>query len=139
MAQADARPRMITTLVIVGGSFEPSECTQVLGITPTATCRKGERRKEYAPPAHASEWGWQTGWLLFESIDDSVSVVIDKFWPLQREVRAYVKDVGAQVAVVTAVEVYEDRPEYGLSRRTIKRLAALGAEYSMDLYDYRQD
>ena len=40
------------------------------------------------------------------------------------------------VGICCSVTIWEDRPIYDLSAKVIKRLADIGCEFGLDIYDY---
>ena len=46
---------------------------------------------------------------------------------------------GHQISVVCYITIWRDRPVYDLSRKVVKKLAEIEAEFGIDLYDYSED
>lgn len=72
----------------------------------------------------------------FISIDDAVAEVLDAISPVRERVQQWSASNATQVGIECSVSIYNDRPIYELSAKTISRLADLRCGFVMDIFDY---
>jgi hypothetical protein len=80
----------------------------------------------------------ETAWITFDSLDDSVRLLLDILWPAHERIVDFCLKSGATAAFLTGVRIHGARPDYSLAHKSISRMADLRAGYSLDIYDYRE-
>lgn len=72
-------------------------------------------------------------------MDDAIGSLLNQVWPHKDAITSYVADHGLSTTLECSVRIWSGPPLYILSVETMRRLVALNAELSLDLYDYRED
>jgi len=130
--------RIKTCFVISGDNFHPDEFTQAIGISPTSYHVKDTVLEEERPPAPISEWILESDWDSKDNIDDGIKEILEILQPFISKITEFCNNQNLGRFVISAVEIYTDRPELVLSEESVSKMAVLGVEYSIDLYDYRE-
>lgn len=123
--------------MISGDNLDPNVCTSLLRLAPTTSFAKGQQREGKRPAAPTGEWIIETDWMIVSCIDEGVDSLMQIVWPVHDAVNRLVSKSNVRVSVVSVIEIHGERPSFWLSQRSIDRMASLGAEYSMDLYDFQ--
>lgn len=128
-----------TYFEIAGDDLDPAACTRHLGLQPTAFKIKGEVGGQYGLTARVSTWSIHTGDQPAADLDLGLQNLLATLWPIRDSIHRFVGGWPAplSVAIGSAVKIHHDVPEYHLPPDTLARLAAFGAEYWPDIYDFR--
>jgi hypothetical protein len=133
-------PIISTKFCIEGEELDPSEFTQIVGVQPNRTGKKGE----LSPNPMAAKIGVripQTFWCIevernSYSMDEGIQAVLAQIWPHREKILEYVKGrPSLEMGVNTTIHMDEDRPVYEISLDSIKKLAELGCPFMLnDIY-----
>lgn len=136
--QADA-PEITAHFFISGRDFDPGAVTRALGIDPTEVWH--QKRQELKARVDLPTVCWKHGFKKkpFFSIDDAVAKVLDAIWPLRERVQEWSASNATQVGIECSVSIYNNRPVYELSAKTISRLSDLRCGFVLDIFDYSSD
>ena len=129
--------RIMASFAILGGEWDPDECTERLGIAPSSLRRRGYSSAPNRPAAKQPEWTLDTTWVDVDSTDDCLRPLLDLIWPHRDAILSFSCEKEARVLVLVVIEVLRERPVYEVSPQTVQRLADLGAELNFDIYDLR--
>lgn len=102
---------------------------------PDETGIKGEGRSGTGMPFRDTRWEVrieQRG----HYIDGPVTALLDRVWDRRSEIVAFLDRTGASTYVYCAVSLFGEPVGYSLSAESIRRLAVLRAEFSLDIVDY---
>lgn len=131
----DRRPLIRPSFIIYGEGWDPAECTQRIGIQPSATRVKGERPPGTRVPFQDTHWK-VTIERRDHYIDGPVSELLAQVWSRRHSILAFLDRPAANTHVHCAVSLFGEPAGYSLSAQAVKRIAALQAEFSLDIVDY---
>ncbi len=132
----ESSPRINVSLWITGDGLDPMACTRHLGVVPTEVRVKGEARPRKLPPARSSSWALDLKNQRLYSTDEAVALILAPIWPVRDQLKHFVEKHKLEVFVAVNVTIYEDRPVYELSTKTMEKLVEIGAEFGLDIFDY---
>jgi hypothetical protein len=145
-ATADAAEKTMTevttiecTFALSGRGFDPAEIDRDLGMTSTRIWRQRHAHLLVQADLPTVAWEYTIGPEPFDMLDEPVRRLVDLFYPVARIVTALADRLPARAAVVALVKLLSNRSAYVLSGETMRKLASLHAEFSMDLIDLRED
>jgi hypothetical protein len=81
-------------------------------------------------------WIVGSDWEDTACIDDAVNGVISQVWPYRKAIAEFVERNNVRATMDSAVRLWNDPPDYSLTRATLKKLVELGVEFSLHIYDY---
>ena len=132
-------PDISVTFSIHGGDFDPDDCSAKIGREPTEIWRQKRSDLAVRPDLAGLAWILATPWAPQDSVDEAVRALLDEIWGHRDEVLAYVQRHALSIVVECSVRIWSLDPLYNLTVETIQRLAHLGAEFALGLYDYREE
>jgi len=137
--QADRtrQPIIRPSFVISGEGWTPDECSRLIGIAPDETGTRGERPAGKGMPFLDTRWEVRVE-QRGHYIDGPVRALLDRVWDRRSEIEAFLDQTGASTYVYCAVSLFGEPAGYSLSAESIRRLAALRAEFSLDIVDYSE-
>lgn len=133
-------PVIETKFCVVGDDLDPDAFTQIVGVQPHRTGKKGD------PSANpmAAERGVripQTFWCIevehnSYNMDEGIQILLGQIWPHREKVLEYVKPrATVTVGINSTIHIDQDRPIYEVSLDSIKKLAALECPFMLnDIY-----
>lgn len=129
-------PRLSTAFVISKHDLEVEACTAAIGIEPTTVWRQRHAHLTDHPDIPNTNWIVEIRHRELDDVNEAVDELLDLIWPRRAEIRAYLHHSGAMASVVCAVHLgnNDERPVYELSAQTIKRLAELECDFSLDIF-----
>lgn len=131
----DPSPRLNTSFWLTGECFDPRDFTKIVEMVPTDHGVRGQIRTP-RPPVPETFWRLSLEGRRCYEIDEALAELLDLLWPKREAIRSFAKSTGAAVGFDTNVTILEDRPVYSLSPRSLSRMAYLGADYGLDIFDY---
>ena len=130
-------PEISACFVIGGMDIDPDEVTAAVGLEPTKVWHAPEVTRRHAPDINTVEWQVALHHQRSYSTDEVVAAVLDTIWPQRDRIVAYLVRSGTNASMCCSVLIDEDRPVYELSAESVRRLAALGCEFGLDIFDDR--
>lgn len=77
---------MIRSLLFIGNKdFDPELLTKEIGFKPDKITIKGRKIAKNGPPEPATEWIIETGLLQLWDVDDSISELLERIWPVRKQ------------------------------------------------------
>jgi hypothetical protein len=125
--------------VIAGNEFDPDEATNQIGLEPTRIWFQTDRLLLLEKELPKVEWSIGGKKRNFDEVEEAVQQVLEAIWPAREKIRSYVRLNGLRSAFICAVFIYTEPPMYCLSAESMRRMASFQAEFSMVIYDYRDD
>jgi len=135
-SEGDPRPRVRVSFVLAGDALDLDDCTQLLGLHPTDAGRRGDRPIGARFPRPSTSWVLELDRRVYD-LDDAVRELLEALWPRKEAVISLLGLPGVEAHLICNVEVFDESVVLGLTRHSIGRLAALGAAFGLDYYDYR--
>jgi hypothetical protein len=134
---AAQRSTVECTLSLAGRDFDLEAVTDALGVQPTKVWR--QRRQALAERTDLPNLEWQLTvgpecWSIF---DDGVQALATLMAGREERVRDLGARLGLKVAVVVYAVLVDERPAYVLSPSSLRWLAEVGAELSIEIADRR--
>ncbi len=126
-------------LTLAGRDFDPDECTRVIGLAPTRIWRQRHEHLQARVDLDNVNWSVGTDEASHDVVSDAVDEVLDRVWSHREAIVRHAQQHGLRITLSCAVRIHTDAPEYSLAPRTIQRLAELGAEFVLDVFDYREE
>jgi uncharacterized protein DUF4279 len=138
MRDAKNAPRISTHFYISGWDLDPDACTVEVGLEPSDVWR--QKHDELRARADIPSVSWNIRRVRTDSysVGESVDEILDLVWSSRERVKTFVNGKNVLVGVACSVTIQSDRPVYELSANTIRRLAELGCEFTLDIIDYSQ-
>lgn len=122
-------------LTIEGKVFDADRCSKAVGLTPTKV--QHPRVKHASIPEQC--WVIELKPAVHDSVDDAVEELLKLVVGKEDAIRSFAESSNLEVAVCVNVKIYEDRPVYELSARTIRVLSRMGAAVALDIADYSEE
>jgi hypothetical protein len=127
---------------LMGDRLDPDSITRATGLTPAVAHRKGEPR---APsPSGASYPPWRSGiWCLCSDqalaetgnhLEDHLTWLLDQLEPHAERLRRLADEQGLKADFYCGYSMGQANSGFGLTARTVGRIAALGADFGVDIY-----
>lgn len=127
------------TFSLSGRDVDPDECLGEVGIEEMTVWRPRSEHLRRGTSLPNVALNFSVGPASFETLDDAVRLILARVEPVTDRIVACAAKHGLKASVICLVRVYTDRPLYELSPESMRGMAALGAEFSMDLIDLRPD
>jgi lambda repressor-like predicted transcriptional regulator len=130
---------MAVYLTLAGRDFDPDDCTRAIGLEPTKIWK--QRHEHLRARTDLDNVNWSVGIDEATSglVSSTVDELLDRVWARRESIVAHAEARGLRVTLSCAVRIHTEAPEYLLSAATIGRVAKLGAEFVLDIFDYRED
>ncbi len=132
-------PELTTYFYIAGWDFDPAICTLAIGLDPSEIWKQEHKHLLGQKDIPNISWNLCRKKQRSYSVSEAVDEVLDLIWHKREEVIRFSMNSNFNVGVTCSVTIHEDRPTYDLSLTTIKRMAGLGCEFSLDIFDYSSD
>lgn len=129
-------PELKTYFCISGWDFDPAMVTSAIGLEPSEVWKQKHAHLLHRKDIPNTCWSLGRGEQQNYSVSEAVDEVLDLIWPKRAEIKKFVMNDSFDVGIDCSVTIWEDRPVYDLSAKVIKRLADLGCEFGLDIYDY---
>jgi hypothetical protein len=97
--------------------------------------RQGDPRPSPRPPVKQSTWRVECKNRRIQSIDEGIREVLDIVWPHRAEIRKVLSELKLSATFISYVRIHDLGVVYEILPQTLARMADLGAEWAMDLYD----
>lgn len=139
---SDPSPRITSSFIIGGECLDLDLCSAFIGLTPTQTSADARALpaavREIAAKVGKPYWRIDLKRELSYDTNDGLSRLLEIIWPRRNEINEFVSRANLTSAFLSSVSIFYDRPVYSASSETIKKIAYLGAEWSLDIFDYRK-
>jgi hypothetical protein len=134
---------LITTSFEVSSEhLDPVECSRVIGLDPTACSTKPEIKGKWLPSGQPNIidpfWRLQLTQEPAYEIDEGLTKILDMLWPHRHRVLRVIRRSGYSAGFSSSVTIFEGRPVYSLSPRSLSRLSYFGLEWGLDVFDLSQ-
>ena len=127
---------------LMGDRLDPDSITRATGLTPAVAHRKGDLR---APsPSGASYAPWRSGiWCLRSDhglaetgnhSEDHLTWLLDQLEPHAETLTRLRAEQGLRADIYCGYFMGQANSGFGLTARTVGRIAALGADFGVDIY-----
>lgn len=127
-------PRIRIDFWLTGDVFDPEEITETLGIIPTRTRLKKDCS---LPQTAATTWKLSTKKEESRAISRPLDQLFEQLRPKIPDINEICRTLDLTASFVAMVEMEaENRPEFWLNPDHISVMAALQAEFNIDLYVY---
>jgi hypothetical protein len=127
---------------LVGDLLDPEAITRATGLTPSLSHRKGEVRSPYSsgrtPPP------WPTGvWMMHSedglpetgnSLEDHLTWLLDAIEPHAETLQRLAAEQHLTADFYCSYFMAQGNSGFALSARTVRRIAAIGADLGVDIY-----
>lgn len=119
-----------------GDDFDPKEFTNTLGITPTASWRKGDPAR-YGLGKKEDCWELSTGKVETYDDDELWKYVYDKLISKKDNIKELKNKMKFKVKVYVVIEMTKDEePGLFINSKIINLLSEIGASVEVDMYIY---
>ena len=129
-------PKLKTYFCISGRDFDPAMVTSAIGLEPSEVWKQKHEHLLHRKDIPNTCWSLGREKQQNYSVSEAVDEVLDLIWPKRAEIKKFVMHDSFDVGIDCSVTIWDDRPVYDLSAKVIKRLADLGCEFGLDIYDY---
>lgn len=122
------------TLCVAKKDFEFDSVTEALGIEPSD---QWVQKHDHLKGTDLDYKSWQLSTGKVDS--DSVSLVVEDLLVKvqgKEQVLKSLTESGFALTVVCSITIFKERPVYDLSKEAVAKIAEIGADFSMDLYDF---
>lgn len=129
-------PLISTYFYISGSNYDPDEIEKVTGISATGIIEG--RKKLLREPHVDGNFSWRLGLKKRPcySVDDAVSEVLELVSPIKERFQPFMEDAAFDVGIISIVWIDVSEPVYDLKPGTMTRLAELGCEFDLDIFNY---
>ena len=125
------------SLCIFSPSTSPKALTELVGITPTYSRRKGEPRNPGAPGSTVVTNIWV--WKAPEDIEAQMNSQLDAIWRAHSTKAKAFRELPPDASVTLSIEIYHHTDlslGWSLDKRHVAMMAAFNASMDIDEYDY---
>jgi hypothetical protein len=120
-------------LLVKSGELSPDEITRRLGLTPTASYAKGDRLHPELPPLQYTKWRFEPHETLAEELGRKLDLLLDRLDSAAPRIAELATE--CDVSVDVCYEGYKEwLGGWNAPEKTLRRLAALGADLHFDIY-----
>lgn len=133
----DPRPRVRAYFSLFGETFDPELCTELLGMAPTASGRRGETPRGRRHPYAETFWEILLDRRAYD-LDEVLSDLLAMLMPRKQAIQNVRGRGGVGAEVSCAVDLYVENIVLGVSEASIGALAELHLGLGLDLFDYRE-
>lgn len=120
---------------IKGDDFPLETVTELLGITPTKTMKKGELRTPEHPPYRFTSWSYGTDYEETLDVDNQLLPVLKAFKGKVDVINDIQSTYDTQCSIVIVPEIYDGRsPGFVFKKDTIEFIYRINASIDIDLY-----
>lgn len=131
--------QILVSFSISGRDFDTEQCSARVGRRPSETWQQERPHLKERRDLANTAWMVSSGWEEGDSLDEAVAKLLDEVWPYAERIRQYSLEQGLSLTLNCSVRVWSDAPQYTLSVDVMRKLVHLGAEFGLDIYDYRED
>lgn len=135
----DTRALITSSFFIEGEDLDLEACTRELGLQPTRVVSAAIKGR-WLPSGKANvvkpQWVVERKDQPSDDVNDELMKLLDLLWPRREAVIGWLKRTGHDAGFTTSVNIFNDRPLYCLSPKTLKRLAYFNVEWGLDIFDY---
>jgi hypothetical protein len=138
----DGPDRKKVSFRLTGPALDPDAITRAIGLTPSRSHRKGEARPH--PSAGRTPPPWREGlWSLCSEqglsetgnhLEDHVVWLLDQLEPHAETLRRLSAEQGLRADVYCSYFMGQANSGFELTARTVARIAALDADFGVDIY-----
>ena len=118
--------------------FNPQHVAERIPLAATRLLMQGDARSAPRPPVKHSAWEIVCEERHIHSTDEGLREVLDIVWPHRTVILKVLAELSLSASFTSYVRIYESGVVFDLAANTMRRMAELGAEWSMDLYDFSQ-
>jgi len=129
---------MAVYLTLSGRDFDPDECTRAIGLEPTKIWQQRHEHLRARTDLDNVNWSVGIDEATGGTVSSAVDELLDRVWANRDAIVAHARSRGLRITLSCAVRIHTDAPEYLLAADTIGRVAELGAEFVLDIFDYRE-
>ncbi len=132
----NTRTRCLSFFCVTGDDLDPDVCSSVLRCVPMKAHRKGQMQRS-GIPAPTGEWLIESGWHPCSSLEEEVVALLRKLPSMPPDADVFLRNFSLAVCVV--FEIFSrNYPRLKLSSQIINQLVDVGAEFSIDWYDFSE-
>jgi hypothetical protein len=124
----------ILAALTLTGTFNPTEISRRLGLSPSKTARCGERIGKSALRYKFDLWSISTDKRDSLALEEQVREILARVGTSANSIRMVRDELSIYVELACAVYVQGQAPSMTLSPETVAQLAELGAGVDIDLY-----
>ncbi|NJL27339.1 MAG: DUF4279 domain-containing protein [Thermoanaerobaculia bacterium] len=138
----DVSPRITSSFIIQGQELDTFLCTSAIGLTPTGTSEDVKSLpaaiQKVARSIGGSYWRIDLEDEKSYDTDEGLVRLLEIVWPSREQIIRFCSRAHADIGFLSSVSIFHDRPVYTASAETIKKIAYLGGEWGLDIFDYRK-
>ena len=131
-------PMMRCAFSIVGDDLDPDKVTQLTGVIPTQSWRRGDAHVAATgvthKPRRTSAWISYTPTVFSVELPDLLDGLLDLFEPKRDEVVALLHRSQSRAEFSLHIQMSDQTPIGTISLETLKRIVAFEADLDVDLY-----
>ena len=130
-----AKTKVMVYFNIKGDDFPLETVTELLGITPTNTMKKGELGSPEHPPYRFTSWSYGTDYEETLDIDNQLLPVLEALKDKIDIINYIQSTYDAHCSIVIVPEIYDGRtPGIAFEKDTIEFIYRINASIDIDLY-----
>jgi hypothetical protein len=131
-------PPIVRVVVALTGDTLDFAALEKAGLPePHLKSRRGELRATGWPPSPETIWAYERQQAA-DSLETPIKLLLDDLDPYIKAICELGRNDGAACKLLVTVTIKNERPVYELSAHTIARLSSLGADLSLDIFDYSE-
>jgi hypothetical protein len=120
---------------VSGDISDPDRISALLGVKPTYTHRKGERRSKFTEPYPNDMWGYRVSGDDEETLDDLLRQIGGVFLEKAEQIKSLIADDGLKVDVFCSYLFLPNQGGFDLSPETLELFTRAGIELCISIRD----
>jgi hypothetical protein len=133
----DPLPFVTTSYIIDSTALDPQEFCNLTGLLPLPLVSRQDSFATRLAPKSLLVMDLRK--RRIDTTDAGVSELLDLLWPFRERLTIFLQQAEISSRVISTVWIDHHRPVYELLPDSLRRLAALGAGYRLEVFDYRDE
>ena len=122
---------------IIGRDFDPARVSGILGVDHTSIWRPRHARLASRTDLANIAWEYSHGPEPHTNLEAPLRPILDLFFPISDKIHQALSEVHARASIACIIVIRSVPPAYILAPHSMQQMAAMGAEFSLDILDRR--
>jgi hypothetical protein len=120
---------------VSGDISDPDRISALLGVKPTYTHRKGERRSKFTEPYPNDMWRYQVSGDDEETLDELLRQIGGVFLEKVEQIKSLIADDGLKVDVYCSYEFWPNQGGFDFSPQVLELFTSAGIRLCISIWD----
>ena len=120
---------------VFGDIRDPDRISALLGVKPTYTHRKGERRSKFTEPHPIDTWRYEISGNDEETLDELLRQIGGVFLEKVEQIKSLIADDGLKIDVYCSYEFWPNQGGFDFSPQALELFTLAGIELCISIWD----